>query len=131
MTTYDELWAAFLNKTKINDLDLPQTDQQIYDTIHNAVRAFNNRLQDNLSYDDATETFGRELTDNEILLLTHFIRLIILENQLIYFSNLWNPFTKEIGLKNFGDQLKRLETLVENESKRIDSIIINMADDYL
>jgi len=131
MTTYDTVWETFLNKCKIDDLDLPTSDEAIYRTIQNAILTFNMKLEDNLSGDNENEVLSRELNNNELLLLAHCIRLIILENQLIYFSGTFNPFTKEIGTRNFGNQLNRLEGLVRREDDIIDSIVIKMTDDFL
>lgn len=131
MTTYDTVWETFLNKCKIDDLDLPTSDEAIYRTIQNAILTFNMKLEDNLSGDNENEVLSRELNNNELLLLAHCIRLIILENQLIYFSGTFNPFTKEIGTRNFGNQLNRLEGLVQREDDIIDSIVIKMTDDFL
>lgn len=131
MTTYDHLWSTFLNKTKIDDLELPTTDAKIYQTIQGAILSFNNRLRDNLSGDNATEQLSRELDGDHLLILAHYIRLSVLENQLIYFSNTWQPFGKDIGVKNFGNQMVRLENLVESEKAKIEQFIINMAVDFL
>lgn len=131
MTTYDTVWETFLNKCKIDDLDLPTSEEAIYRTIKNAILTFNMKLEDNLSGDNENEVLSRELNNNELLLLAHCIRLIILENQLIYFSGTFSPFAKEIGVRNLGNQMNRLENLVQREDNIIDSIVIKMTDDFL
>lgn len=131
MTTYDQLWTSFRNKCKIDDLDLPTSDAAIHDTIQNAILSFNLKLEESLSGDDATEQLSRELIGEELLLLSHCIRLIILENQLIYFSGTFSPFTKEIGTRNIAKQMSSLENLVDREDMIIDSIILKMADDFM
>lgn len=131
MTTYDTVWETFLNKCKIDDLDLPTSEEAIYRTIKNAILTFNMKLEDNLSGDNENEVLSRELNNNELLLLAHCIRLIILENQLIYFSSTFSPFAKEIGVRNLGNQMNRLENLVQREDNIIDSIVIKMTDDFL
>ncbi len=130
MTTYDKVWESFLNKCKIDDLEIPNTDSSIHQTIQNAILSFNNKLTDDLSGDDTTETLSRELDGNELLVLSHCIRFIILENQLIYFSSTYTPFTKELGVRNVGNQMGRLEKLVENEDKKIDGMIMKMVEDF-
>lgn len=131
MTTYDDVWLSFLNKCKIDDLDLPNSDTAIHETIQDAIRSFNIRLDENLIGNNDTELLDRELDGNELLLLSHCIRLIILENQLIYFSATFSPFTKEIGARNLGNQMNRLENLLKREDSKIDSIILKMTDDFL
>jgi hypothetical protein len=131
MTTYDTLWTTFLNKCKMSDLDLPQLPDQIYDTIQGAILSFNNRLRDNLSGDNATEILSRELDGDHLLFLAHYIRIAILENQLILFTNTWQPFARDIGIKNFSAQLKSLESLVEREEKLIEKLILNAQENYI
>src|SRR5690625_1460441 len=109
MTTYDDIWLSFINRCKTSDLVLPTATEQIHETIQNAIRLYNNRMQDNLAGDNESESFDRKLNGDEILLLSHYIRLIILENELIYFSTTYTPFTKELGARNVGTQQVRLE----------------------
>lgn len=130
-TSYDTVWESFLNKCKIDDLDLPTSDRAIHSTIQNAILYFNSRLEDDLEGDNEAEFLDRKLSGNELLLLSHCIRLIILENQLIYYAGTFSPFTKEIGARNLGNQMNRLENLVEREENKIDSIMIKMADDFI
>ncbi|PGZ96952.1 hypothetical protein COE51_16405 [Bacillus pseudomycoides] len=131
MTTYDQIWTSFLSNCKTSGIDLPQTPEKIYDVIHNAIRHFNNRLRDNLSWDDNNEVVNRELSDDHLLILSHYIRYIFLLNQKTYFQNLFQPFTNDIGLKNFSNQLKSLESSVTEEKDEIDRLIMNTEEDFL
>src|SRR5690625_1450703 len=127
-TSYDELWTTFLTKCKISDLDLPNSNERIYQTIHGALLSFNVAMEDNLKGDNDNEVLDRELDDGELLLLANYIRLDILENQLIYFTNTWQPFGREIGVRHYGAQLGRLEALIESQKDRINEMIVKMAD---
>lgn len=131
MTSYDTIYTTFLNKTKVSDIDLPTSDERIFDIIHGAILDFNNRMHDDLGYDDTLEQVDRELSNDELLILAHFIRLTVLKNQLTYFTSVWQPFQREISLKHYGTQLKSLEYLIESEEKKIEEIIRNQEDDYL
>lgn len=131
MTSYDKIWTTFLENCKVDDIDLPQTNEKIYETIKNAVLHFNNRLRDTLQCDDVNEQVNRDLTDDELLILVHYIRYIFLKNQHTYFVNLWQPFQKEVGLKNYNVQLKSLEATINNEKNEIEELILNKADDYM
>ncbi|TPG68701.1 hypothetical protein EEL31_09305 [Brevibacillus laterosporus] len=130
-TTYDQIYTTFITRCKVDDLELPQNDEQIYDFIHGAIMDYNNRLREDIDWDDTSETVSKKLPNDDLLLLAHYLRIIFLKNQLIYFTNTWQPFTKDIGLKNYQAQLRSLDTLVANEEKKIESIIQNRADDYL
>lgn len=131
LTTYDEIWKLFINKTKIDIIEIPNSTEAIHDTIKNAVLAFNVRLEDDLQCDNDNEIVNRELKGNELTLLTHFIRLIIIENQAIYFSTTYSPFTKELGVRNLSNQNNRLKDLMEREDRKIEEIIMMTMDDYL
>lgn len=130
-TSYDQIWTFFLNNCKVSDIDLPQTDQGIYDAIHNAILYFNNRLRDELQWDDLTETVSRELSGDDLLILVNYLRLIFLINQRTYFESTWIPFQKDIGIKNFGTQLNSLRNSVEEQEKTIDKLIMNTEEDFL
>lgn len=130
-TTYDQVWTSFLLNCKVSDIDLPKTNEKIYETIQNAVMHFNNRLRTEVICDDVLEQLSRELTDDELLILSHFLRLIFLTNQKTYFENLWQPFQKDVGLKNFGTQLKSLEGSVSDQSHKIETLILNSMEDFL
>lgn len=130
-TSYDTIYTTFLNNCKVSDIDLPQTTDKIYEAIHNAIRHFNNRLRDELQWDDAIETVSRELSNDDLLVLSHYIRLIFLKNQKTYFENLWQPFQKDVGLKNFSTQLRSLESSIIDQEKFIDQLIMNSMEDFL
>lgn len=131
MTAYDKVYTTFLNNCKVSDIDLPQTNEKIYEFIKNAVMHFNNRLRTSIVCDDVSEQLSEELSEDYLLILAHYIRLIFLINQKTYFESLWQPFQKDVGLKNFATQLKSLETSIKEQERTIDSLIVNMEDDFL
>jgi len=131
MTTYDDIYTEFLTKCKTDSINLPSNEMQIYDAIHSAIRHFNNRLRDDLGWDDQSEIVDRELNNDELTILAHFLRLSFLENQHISFTTLWQPFQSDIGLRNYQSQVKSLESLIAYENKVIDGLINNMQVDYL
>lgn len=131
-TTYDTIWTTFESKCKLSDIDLPQEQDKIYDIIHGAILSFNNRLSESIiQYDDTSETVDRDLSGDHLLILAHYIRLDILTNQLIYFSSVWQPFEKDIGFKNYASQLSTFRNIVDNEKNIIETLIINIEEDYL
>ncbi|PAD85031.1 hypothetical protein CHH57_01595 [Niallia circulans] len=131
MTSYDEIWTTFLNNCKVSDLDLPQTNKAIYESIRNAVMYMNNRLRTDLICDDVKETLDKEITQDHLLILANYIRYIFLINQKTYFENLWQPFSKDVGLKNFSTQLNSLKSSIELQDKTIDRLIMNTEVDFL
>lgn len=127
-TSYDDIYQLFLNNIKVEDIDLPDTDPGRYNLIHNAVNLFNNRLRDNLACNDEIETVTRELNNDELLIIIHFMRLTLLKNLLTYKNSIFNVFTKEIGVKNITAQVNSLEFEINNEENIIDQIIFNSDD---
>jgi len=122
-TTYDEIYRFFINNISVDQLSLPNTVEGQWEVIKNGVAHFNNKMEDALVADDATETVSRALTNNEMLVLAHILKFILLQNMLIYKSSTLSPFTKEIGVKNVGDQLKAIRELIAYEEEEIDMII--------
>jgi len=131
VTTYDDVFTEFMTITKTDPINIPTEEEKIYDLIHNAVHLFNNRLRDNLGYDDENEIFSRELNHDELVILANFLKLVFLENQLIYFTTLFQPFTKEVGLRNYQSQVKSLEFLIQQQAKKIDELINNTQVDFM
>lgn len=131
MTSYDQIWTTFLNNCKVSDIDLPQTNEGKYEMIKNALSHFNNRMRENITADDSTELLSVDLDNDSMLILAHFIRYHFLINEKTFFQTLFQPFEKDIGLKNFGSQLRSLESSVSEEEKTIDKIIMYSQDDYL
>lgn len=131
MTSYDEIWESFLNNCKVSDIDLPSTTEKIYEEIKNAVMYFNNRMRTSIQCDNDTETLSEKLSNDHLLILANFIRLTFLTNQRTYFESLWQPFSSDVGLKNFGTQLNSLKASVQEQEKKIDSLIINTMEDFL
>lgn len=117
MTSYDEIWTTFLNNCKVSDLDLPQTNKAIYESIRNAVMYMNNRLRTDLICDDVKETLNKEITQDHLLILANYIRYIFLINQKTYFENLWQPFSKDVGLKTSALNLTLLNHLLNSKIK--------------
>lgn len=131
MTSYDQIWTTFLNNCMVSDLELPQSDEGKYEMIKNAVMYFNNRLRTSVTCDDSTETLNEEVEDDYLLIIANYIRYIFLINQKTYFENLWQPFSKDVGLKNFNTQLNSLKASIELQDKTIDRLIINTEVDFL
>lgn len=131
MTSYDVIYQTFLNNCKVSDIDLPQTNEGKYEAIKNAVLHLNNRLRTKYKADDVTESLDSDLNEDDLLILAQYIRLIFLINQRTYFESLWQPFSSDVGLRNFGSQLKSLEKSIESQEKNIESLITNAAEDFL
>lgn len=131
MTTFDQIWTTFLNNCKVSDIELPSTNEKIYEYIKNAVMYFNNRMRSKLQCDINIEELNEELDEDQLLILANYIRLVFLVNQKTYYINLWQPFSSDISLKNYNKQLSSLETEVERQEKAIDRLIANAEVDFL
>lgn len=131
MTSYDDIYQTFLNNCKVDDIDLPTTDEERYEIIKNAVMHFNNRMRTKIVCDNTTETVSEDLNDDYLLIIAHYIRYLFLINERTYFESLWQPFQQDVGLKNFSTQLNSLKDSVTEEKNVIDRLIMNQEEDYL
>lgn len=122
MTSYDTLFESFLVNCPNNDI--PDNDEGKYAMIQNAVKIYNLKTKiykDNLTYpikgDDLMEELDCELTDYEILLFAHCLKLSHLKGQYTYFSQLFSSFSKEMGMKNYNAQVSgRLSDIKDTEN---------------
>lgn len=132
MITYDVIWETFLNNYRAEDIDLPETDEQIYPYITNAVMFLNNRLRTDFVCDDAQEVVtGTNLNDDVVLLIAHYIKLTFLKNDLTFFEKLWQPLASDVGIKNFRVQLASLTSSIKAQEKMIETFIFNAMEDFL
>jgi hypothetical protein len=131
MTTYDIIWTKFFTICKIDNFNLPQTNEGIYNMIQNGVALYNNRLRDSLECTNETETVNRELNNDELLLVANFIKLSYLENEKNYFIDVWQPFAKDIQIHNYQATLKGKQEAVYTQEAEIDKLILNMQEDYM
>lgn len=131
MTTYDELYTLFTTNGNTVNLMLPKSVDQQYDAIRNAVMLFNNRLRDNLQCNDETEAVNRELSDDEKLVIAHYIRLTLLKNTRTFKNSIFTTFTQEIGVRNINAQLSSLKDDIENEENTIGMLIFHMTDESI
>lgn len=131
MTTYDEVWRLFLSVAKMPQYDLPNTDRQIYDLVEHATLLYNNQIGTNIIANEATESFDKDLSGNEKLIIAHYIRLMVLQNQLTFFQTTYQPFAKDITMSNFNTQLRTLQKSVESEEETILDLLANSEDDFL
>jgi hypothetical protein len=131
MTAYDEIWIQFLEINKTSEINLPRTDEGKYNAIRSGVRHYNNRLQDLITCDDTVEIINENLNDDKIILIAHYIKLSFLEKQLVDFSTTWNPFSKDVGVKNIQAQISALKDLINFEKATIEELILNSSEDYI
>jgi len=131
ITAFDDVWKCFLNNCKVSDIDLPNTDEKIHEAIKNATMYFNNRMRTSIQCDTASETLSEKLSEDYLLILSNFIRLTFLINQRTYFESLWQPFASDVGLRNFGTQINSLKASVQEQEKKLDTLIINTMEDFL
>lgn len=131
MTSYDQIFTIFMLNCKVDGYDLPTTETGMHNMIVNGVIMYNNRMRDNIVTDNTTETVDRALNDDQILLLANFIKLAYLKNELLIFTTTWQPFQKDIGLKNFSYQLKGLEAIAERHEQYIEKLILNQQEDFM
>lgn len=132
MIAYDFIWETFLNNYKAESIDLPNTNEQIYQAITNAVMLYNNRLRKNGVCDDENECVnGLDFHNDTVLLLAHYIKLTFLHNDKTFYEKLWQPLSSDVGLKNFRVQLTSLSSSIDKQENLIEKFIFNSMEDYL
>jgi hypothetical protein len=130
LTSYDEFFTQFITISQTDNFNIPNDIEKQYDLIHTAVRKFNSKLKDNLVCDDLMEEVNRDLDDEKILIIAHYLRLTFLENQLIYYVTLWKPFAKELGQVTYKTQVDSLKELIKNEKEEIEELTISGTTNY-
>lgn len=136
-TTYDELAEYFIANCEINPSDLPKNDDQWCLFIANAIKIYNNKVKkyegfytQNITADEFIEELNVSLNDDEILVVAHIMKLVMLKNSLSYFASVWSTFTKELGVKNFNQQVSAKQEMIDDTNRFIDELIQNTIDTW-
>ncbi|HCL4447331.1 TPA: hypothetical protein N2D16_002937 [Clostridium botulinum] len=129
-TSYDEIFESFLLNCGVDTSELPKDQYKIYLIINNAVNHYNNFMEEDyyITTDNKTEAVSKELNGSCLLILAYCIKYTYLENQLIEFEEIWSPFQKEIGFKNYKDQVTSREKTLERTKNKIIELISNIED---
>lgn len=128
-TTYDDIFECFIENTGVDTTQLPTEQEKIYGMIHNGIIHYNTKLDDgDINYDDISESIDTELDDKRILMLAYCIKYVYLENELVGFQELWTPFQKEIGIKNYKAQVTGREKTLERTDQKIIELITKIED---
>ncbi|SNZ09945.1 hypothetical protein SAMN05421503_1431 [Terribacillus aidingensis] len=131
MTTYDQIWTAFMDNGQFPEIDLPKSEEKVYATIHNGVKHFNNKMDTAITCDDASETINKALSDSELLILAYFIKLIFRKNQLTAFQGVYQPFNGDIGFRNYSAQIRSIESSIAEDKDALRVLIMNNEEDFL
>lgn len=131
MFTYDNVWDEFLLNYKVEEIELPQTEEHVINIIKTNVKRMNARLHLELICDDATETITNLEKEEHLLILVTFIKLNFIENANTYAENLAQPFTQDVGITNTKNSLLSFRASMERVRKELDDLIFQCSEDYL
>jgi hypothetical protein len=129
MTTYDEIFESFLNNCGVDTSRLP-TNESIYQMIENAINHYNVFLKDEtpIICDDNTETINVKLDGARLLILAYCLKYVYLENELVGFQELWSPFQKEVGIKDYRGQVSGRENTLKRTTDKIIELVSSIED---
>ena len=136
MTTYQEVWNLFKAIGRVNDTDLPTSDEGIYAIINASRMTYNSYLDScvdgfiELLQDDTTETFNKDMIEKEKQFLAECIKLTIIVNMYSQFVSDMQVFQSSIGVRDYRSQVSSRETLVKLQEKRIDELLSKLADEF-
>ena len=130
-TKYNDLYQYFISNTKVSDLDLPSTDEGKYDLIKNGVSLYNNRFRTDISLDNNAEEISIDLDNDQFIIISYYMRLVILKNSLSYKNSIFSTFSKEIGVKFINSQVNSLESDIQECNESIDLIVFHSDDNDL
>lgn len=134
MTTYQEVWDMFNSLGRVNDTDLPATEEGVYRVIDNARILFNGYLKEcvmgfvELEQDDLMEAFSQNLGDSYKELLAECIKLVIVRNMFSQFISDSQVFQTSMGVRDYRSQYSSREMLVRMQEDRIDKLVMRLAD---
>ena len=129
-TTYDEVYSLFMDISRTDSFNLPQTDDERYALINAGRLTYNNKTFGKVMQDDILEEFSEELDGNQQLLLANCMKLVCFDNLLADFISTYSLFQKEIGFKDYASQLKGREAYVARQERIIKELLFSMMESY-
>lgn len=129
-TSYDEIYSLFMDISRTDDFNLPQTDDGRYSLINAGRLIYNNKAFKNLKQDDMMEELSEELNGNQLLLLANCMKLVCFDNLLGEFISTYSMFQKEVGFKDYSSQLRGREGYVSRQSQVVNALVFSMMEDY-
>lgn len=130
MYTYDDVWDSFLINYKTEAINIPTEKDTIHNLILNSVRRMNNKMNIKIKLDYDLETVDGLIDDNYLLILAAYIKLLILENEKIYYTTLYQPMNADIGIRNYNATVSSMSEEIKRQEILIQELIFNMGGDF-
>ena len=130
-TTYDDIWSCFLDNIGKYSGNLPKENSEIYRLIHNAVRDYNIKTDEDenkLTFVDDIEIVNQELDDNRLKLLALLLKKNVLQNDLEYFQEVYQYDLKEVKSKFYKNQVDGRTDTINKVEREILEILSYMDD---
>lgn len=129
LTTYDDIFKCFMDNCRPDNFRIPSTNEGKYRMIKNGIMFFNNKMDGViLEANDLTETVNSKMTNDELLILAYCMRYNYFQCELDDFISVYSMFQKEIGFKDYKDQLKGREFILQRTEQQITELISNIQD---
>lgn len=129
LTTYDDIWECFIDNCGVDESTLPQTDEGKYILIKNGAIKYNttvDKSEAKIKCDEYMEQINLSLDYDRLLILAYCMRYTFLENELIAFEQVWQPFSSDIGQKFYREQIQGRENTLTRTKKEIDRLLDNI-----
>lgn len=130
MYTYDDVWDSFLINYKTEVINIPTEKDTIHNLILNSVRRMNNKMNIKVTLNYELETVDGLIDDNYLLILAAYIKLLILENEKIYYTTLYQPTNSDIGIRNYNATVSSMSEEIKRQEILIQELIFNMGGDF-
>lgn len=134
-TSFDDIFESFLITYPL--LEIPQTDEGKILIIKNAVKLYNQkakkyegRITGNIICNENMEELSVNLSDNEVLILTHLMAKSCAANNLAEFSQVYGVFAKELGFKDYKAQVDSKQNMINYYDSMVDELIEDEIDSF-
>lgn len=131
MTSYDDIFETFVLNCGSRE-DIPDDDEGKYQMIHNAGIHYTIFVEsEDVVFDDENEQINMDLSSREKLIYAYCIKYVMLQNQLEEFEEIWLPFQKEMGFKNYKYQLDGRKETIRSTERKILQILTSIEDNSI
>lgn len=130
--TFDDIYTVFMNTTKVDSYQLPQSPEGMYSLLEQALDFYSLEYDNakEVEFDRDTEMLSIELDKNDVLLIVGYMRLNIYQKIKDEFISTYDVLIDDIGIRNYKSQIDAKYTAIEIQKQEIDKMLLKMSEDF-
>lgn len=130
--TFDDIYTVFMNTTRVDAYQLPQTPEGMYGLLEQALDFYSLEYDNakDVEFDRNTEMLSIELDRNDVMLIVGYMRLNVYQKIKDEFISTYDVLVDDIGIRNYKSQVDAKYTAIESQKEEIRKMLLKMSEDF-